>query len=148
MSYKSGRNLDGYTLNASQNAFVTPWLDVHSSPFLNMKLIFAGAVPDGYATLEESNDREATWTNGQTYPASAQYYGSYGFGPQGDPVDLATTINSSQFINTEFVQGNPATTFTWNLTNTASARWYRIKYLPVADVAGVVTTTFCWKSSS
>jgi len=148
MSFKSGRVLDGYALVTGSNSFVVPWLDVHSSPFFNISMVFSSAAVDGYATLEQSNDREAIWTNGQNYPASAQFVGTYGKGPLGDPLDLSTVVGSSRetnSANSPFVSGLPGVVYSAPQT---TSRFVRIKYVATVNVATTVTCTFSWKSTS
>ena len=146
MSYKSGKVLDGYAIvNAfgdGYNTFLTPWIDVHSSPWLDFGVNFSTTPITGTMTVECSSDKEATWKDGSIYPASAQFIGTYGTGPFGDPVDLRTVTGSTQSVTTNSPNSG------YSLTN-CTARFYRIKFVSTTATAGMkVTVTQSWKSAS
>jgi hypothetical protein len=141
MSFGSMRVLDGYQLNASSNSFVTQWLDLHSSPFYSISVVFSSASVTGTLTLECSNDREGVFTDGTVYPKSAQFTGAYGVGPLGDPIDLITVPSSS----TAVAAAGP---FLFNSATLAGYRWVRAKYVASGSVASTVTVTHSRKSSS
>ncbi len=142
MAYISGRVLDGYQTPVSDNSFVSPWIDCHSAPYLNIKSTFTGS--DGYRvagtlTLEESDDRPDKWTDGQTYPASARFNG----GIFGNPTDLTTYSGSSITVS-----GNTAPS-TYSLPGTATARFFRVRFVASSSFSHVLATvTFSFKTSS
>lgn len=140
MSFKSARVIDGYTLPTANNYFICPWLDLHSAPYFNIKITFAGSAPDGYLTLEESDDREAQDASGRTCPQSALLTG--GLGAFGNPIDLSTTSGTSVLVTATGVT-------TYSLGGTATARFYRVKFTPAVSGSGVVVTvTYSYKTSS
>lgn len=143
MSYKRGRALDGYTLTTGNNTFISPWIDVHSSPYVGFAVVFTATGTQGTLTVEQSYDKEAVWTDGRTYPASAQFVGAYGLGPLGDPVDLITVPGTSQAVN-----GATTLIYVPMNSNIASAGFYRVKYIASASAAGKVTVTYSWKTTS
>lgn len=141
MSFNSFRLLDGYQLNSSNNTFVTKWVDNHSSPYFDIRAVFSSALADGYLTVEDSTDKQGVWTDGSVFPESARYVGTYGTGPTGDPIDLATIAGGSQRVigNT-----NP---YVFS-SGVHGARWIRLKYIASTSVNMKVTVTTGWKSSS
>ena len=141
MSFNSFRPYDGYALNASDNTFVTKWIDNHSSPYFDIRIMFSSNSADGYLTLEDSDDKQGTWTDGSVFPESARFVGTYGKGPTGDPVDTMTVGPITQRV-----LGN-STPYSFS-GGIHGARWIRLKYIPHASVAMNVTVTSSWKSTS
>lgn len=152
MSFNSYRVLDGYAIDGYiladgyNNTFVTRWLDFHSSPFMNIKVAFSATGLSGTLTLEESDDRQATWTDGSVYPMSAQFNGVYGVGPLGDPIDLFsdTTLFSAQTVNS-----STSLVYSFN-SGVLGSRWVRLKYVATnsGSKSSNVTVTASFKSSS
>lgn len=141
MSYNSFRPLDGYTLTTGNNTFITPWVDAHSSPFISFIIHFSSNSVVGTITLEASDDKEYKFTDGRSYPASAQFVGTYGVGSLGDPIDLIAVPGVSIAVS-----GN---TVNYSVNNSVGAyRWFRIKYTASSSAAGTVTVTCAWKSTS
>jgi hypothetical protein len=141
ISFNSFRVIDGYQLDPLNNSFVTRWLDVHSSPFWNLRVVFSSPSADGYLTLEDSCDRQGQWTDGNIFPESARFVGAFGKGPLGDPFDLATVSSVSLRVS-----GN-ATAYVFDGQERGS-RWIRLKYIANTSVAQNVHVTCAWKTSS
>jgi hypothetical protein len=143
MSYKNGRLFDGYALDAGANSFVTSWVNVHSSPFWNFICVFTQPV-SGTLSIEASNDRDATWTDGSIYPLSAQFTGTYGTGKTGDPIDLI------QVPGTAVTLSSSAGPVMWDNVDGYSqgAHFLRVKFVATSHVACTSTITFSFKSSS
>lgn len=110
-----------FGLNASNNSFVTPWLDKRSGSVIGLSLIFYGdATPDGYAWVECSN--------------ATDQVGS-GFGqPNNQGDDSAVYPNSQQNIVINSQTGLYGCQ--WQISS-LGAHFVRVRYTAAGSSAGL-----------
>lgn len=133
------RSLDGYVLNPSNNTFVSPWIDIHNSPYFNISTTFSNSTNlAGTLYLQQSNDLDCFGHNGRHFPMSARMVGAYGINDLGDPIDLANVGSVSVTPSL-----NPAV---FNNTGAGMA-WIRVLYLPTTSINTNVSVYVSFKRS-
>lgn len=138
MSMLTCKLLDGYALNSGDGYTVyTDWQDVHSSPFFSISVVFSGSNPDGYVSLQCSNDQSSDEVPRGTLGSLAYAPVAQGVGlgtknypvragsPQGTPPDANTVSGSNTLVTTTSV-------VTYN-TQVCGYRWVRVVWSPVVD---------------
>lgn len=125
MSYHSFKLLDGYSMSTTDGYnFVSPWVDVHSSPYFSATAVFSGAsIANGTLKLQQSNDRQSQHPdiNGLMFPYSAANSTSSPTDVVDVPASLTGTVTQTisatgTYVFNQFLFGGRWVRFTFTKT--------------------------------